>query len=91
VTAVKIREIHQLKEEAVAREDYDEAARLRDGINRLKAVGAKVAQLEARKRAAVESEDYDAAKVGEGGGAGRTRVDCACLQTLLPQALPFNA
>ena len=63
ITAVKIREIHQLKEEAVAREDYDEAKRLRDGINRLKAVGAKVAQLEARKRAAVEAEDYDAAKV----------------------------
>eukprot|EP00227_Mantoniella_beaufortii_P003239 CAMPEP_0197616664 /NCGR_PEP_ID=MMETSP1326-20131121/60644_1 /TAXON_ID=1155430 /ORGANISM="Genus nov. species nov., Strain RCC2288" /LENGTH=445 /DNA_ID=CAMNT_0043185551 /DNA_START=406 /DNA_END=1741 /DNA_ORIENTATION=- len=63
VTAVKIREIHQLKEEAVAQEDYDEAARLRDGMNRLKAVGAKVAQLEARKRAAVEAEDYDAAKV----------------------------
>jgi len=40
VTAVKIREIHQMKEEAVAREDYDEAKRLRDGINRLK-VGSR--------------------------------------------------
>ena len=43
--------------------DYDEAKRLRDGINRLKAVGAKVAQLEHRKRSAIEAEDYDAAKV----------------------------
>ena len=50
-------------EDAVAREDYDEAKRLRDGINRLKAVGAKVAQLEHRKRSAIEAEDYDAAKV----------------------------
>ena len=63
VTAVKIREIHALKDEAVAREDYDEAKRLRDGINRLKAVGAKIGQLEARKRAAVEAEDYEAAKL----------------------------
>ena len=53
VTAQKIREIHALKEDAVAREDYDEAKRLRDGINRLKAVGAKVAQLEQRKRSAI--------------------------------------
>lgn len=63
VTASKIREIHALKENAVANEDYDEAKRLRDGINRLKAVGAKVAQLEHRKRSAIEAEDYDAAKV----------------------------
>ena len=63
VTAVKIREIHALKDDAVAREDYDEAKRLRDGINRLKAVGAKIGQLEARKRAAVEAEDYEAAKL----------------------------
>ena len=63
VTAAKIRQIWELKEDAVAREDYDEAKRLRDGINRLKAVGAKVAQLEHRKRSAIEAEDYDAAKV----------------------------
>ena len=63
VTASKIREIHAQKENAVSREDYDEAKRLRDGINRLKAVGAKVAQLEHRKRSAIEAEDYDAAKV----------------------------
>ena len=63
VTASKIREIHAQKENAVAREDYDEAKRLRDSINRLKAVGAKVAHLEHRKRSAIEAEDYDAAKV----------------------------
>ena len=63
MTAAKIRQVWELKEDAVAREDYDEAKRLRDGINRLKAVGAKVAQLEHRKRSAIEAEDYDAAKV----------------------------
>ena len=50
VTAGKIREISKQKEGAVAKEDYDEAKRLKQAIERLKAVGQKVAQLEARKR-----------------------------------------
>ena len=50
VTAGKIREINRHKEAAVAKEDYDEAKRLKLAIERLKAVGQKVAQLEARKR-----------------------------------------
>lgn len=52
VTAGKIREINKHKEAAVAKEDYDEAKRLKLAIERLKAVGQKVAQLEARKRQA---------------------------------------
>lgn len=52
VTAGKIREINKHKEAAVAKEDYDEAKRLKLAIERLKAVGQKVAQLEARKRSA---------------------------------------
>lgn len=47
---------------AVAAEDYDEAKRLKGSIDRLKVVGQRIAQLEARKRAAVEKEDYDTAK-----------------------------
>lgn len=50
VTAGKIRDISKQKEGAVAKEDYDEAKRLKQAIERLKAVGQKVAQLEARKR-----------------------------------------
>ena len=52
ITAGKIREINKHKEAAVAKEDYDEAKRLKLAIERLKAVGQKVAQLEARKRQA---------------------------------------
>ena len=55
VTAGKIREISKHKESAVAKEDYDEAKRLKLAIERLKAVGRKVAQLEARKRQAGKS------------------------------------
>ncbi|GAX83265.1 hypothetical protein CEUSTIGMA_g10691.t1 [Chlamydomonas eustigma] len=63
VTAAKIRELARAKDAAVAREDYDEAKRIKAGIDRLKVVGQKIAQLEARKRAAVEKEDYDTAKL----------------------------
>ena len=55
VTASKIREISKHKEAAVAKEDYDDAKRLKLAIERLKAVGQKVAQLEARKRRADSS------------------------------------
>lgn len=55
VTAAKIREISKRKEAAVAKEDYDDAKRLKLAIERLKAVGQKVAQLEARKRQAGKS------------------------------------
>ena len=57
VTAGKIREISKQKEGAVAKEDYDEAKRLKQAIERLKAVGQKVAQLEARKRQALPQAD----------------------------------
>jgi centrosomal protein CEP104 len=56
-------ELARSKDAAVAREDYDEAKRIKAGIDRLKVVGQKIAQLEARKRAAVEKEDYDTAKL----------------------------
>jgi hypothetical protein len=47
-TAAKIKELNSKKALAVEREDYDEAKSLKNAIERLKAVGAKVAQLEAR-------------------------------------------
>jgi centrosomal protein CEP104 len=47
-TAAKIKELNRKKALAVEREDYDEAKALKHAIERLKAVGAKVAQLEAR-------------------------------------------
>ena len=49
-TAERIYQLHMLKQDAVEREDYDEAKRLKDAITRLKQVGQKLAQLEAQKR-----------------------------------------
>jgi centrosomal protein CEP104 len=62
VTAQRILELQEKKAAAVAIEDYDEAKKLKSAIEKLRAVGAKMAALEARKTAAVEAEDYDTAK-----------------------------
>ena len=58
-----IREAHKHKHKAVVREDYEEARRLRDGIERLKMIGVRVAELEGKKQKAVENEDYESAHV----------------------------
>ena len=47
----------------VAAQDYEEARRLRDGIERLKLIGRRVAELEGKKQKAVEHEDYESAHV----------------------------
>ena len=61
-TARRIQEIQMLKQKAVEVEDYDEAKRLRDVMNRLRKFGAAVAALEVKKMNAVRLEDYDTAK-----------------------------
>ena len=58
-----IREAHKHKHKAVVREDYEEARRLRDGIEGLKMIGVRVAELEGKKQKAVENEDYESAHV----------------------------
>ena len=62
-TARRIQEIQTLKQKAVEVEDYDEAKRLRDVMNRLRKFGAAVAALEVKKMNAVRLEDYDTAKM----------------------------
>ncbi|BBN12833.1 centrosomal protein CEP104 [Marchantia polymorpha subsp. ruderalis] len=61
-TAARIHRLQKEKVTAVQDEDYDEAKRLKNLIERLKGLGEQIKQLELRKRAAVEMEDYDAAK-----------------------------
>ena len=48
-TAKRIRELHRQKQEAVQSEEYDEAQRLKEAIERIKQLGVKIAQLEACK------------------------------------------
>ena len=44
-------------------EDFDEAKRIKETIERLKTVSTQISQLEERKRNAIQSEDYEAAKI----------------------------
>lgn len=66
--------------------------RLQASIERLKLVGTKVQQLELRKRAAVEREDYDVAKALKA-SPDRTRYTahivavCTATITLLDKAV----
>lgn len=47
----------------MAREDFDEAKRLKVVIERIRAISTHLGQLEDRKRAAIANEDFDAAKL----------------------------
>lgn len=44
-------------------DDFDEAKRIKDTIDRLKIVSTQISQLEERKGIAIKNEDYDAAKI----------------------------
>eukprot|EP01062_Namystynia_karyoxenos_P009743 TRINITY_DN13445_c0_g1_i2.p1 TRINITY_DN13445_c0_g1~~TRINITY_DN13445_c0_g1_i2.p1 ORF type:complete len:774 (+),score=194.61 TRINITY_DN13445_c0_g1_i2:886-3207(+) len=62
VSMRKLRDLSAVKQRAVADEDYDAAKRLKEHIDALKMVGARLLQLDQQKRAAVLAEDYDLAK-----------------------------
>ena len=44
-------------------EDFEEAKRLKDTIDKLKSISTHLSQLEERKMIAIKSEDYDSAKI----------------------------
>jgi centrosomal protein CEP104 len=59
----RINALKKAKAMAVAADDYDEAQRLKEAIERLRSIGTHLAQLEERKRIACDKEDYAAAKI----------------------------
>lgn len=62
-TMETLKALYAAKERAVQMEEFDEAKRLKDTIDRLKMISGHMAQLEERKRMAIQNEDYEAAKV----------------------------
>eukprot|EP00359_Climacostomum_virens_P001925 CAMPEP_0204900574 /NCGR_PEP_ID=MMETSP1397-20131031/2553_1 /ASSEMBLY_ACC=CAM_ASM_000891 /TAXON_ID=49980 /ORGANISM="Climacostomum Climacostomum virens, Strain Stock W-24" /LENGTH=780 /DNA_ID=CAMNT_0052068743 /DNA_START=85 /DNA_END=2424 /DNA_ORIENTATION=+ len=62
-TMDRLKALAVAKQRAIDNEDYDEAKRIKDAIERLKNVGYQLLQLEERKRTAISSEDYDTAKI----------------------------
>uniref|UniRef100_A0A0G4HWC2 TOG domain-containing protein n=1 Tax=Chromera velia CCMP2878 TaxID=1169474 RepID=A0A0G4HWC2_9ALVE len=61
VTNEQLRGLQVAKRMAVDREDYTEAARCKEAIDRLRAVGHAISQLESRKRLAVAEERFSQA------------------------------
>jgi centrosomal protein CEP104 len=63
VSLEKMKALKSAKDRAIKMEDYDEAKRLKEAIERLRSMGTHLAQLEERKKIAIENEDFDAAKI----------------------------
>ncbi|CAG9321572.1 unnamed protein product [Blepharisma stoltei] len=59
----RLKQLYEAKDRAIENEDFDEAKRIKDAIERLKSVGYELLMLEDRKRNAIASEDYDGAKI----------------------------
>jgi centrosomal protein CEP104 len=51
------------KDKAVREENFDEAKKIKDSIDKLKKLGLQIAKLEERKNLAIEKEDFDTAKI----------------------------
>ena len=62
-TLDRLKDLEQGKERAIKAEDFEEAKRLKEAIERLKHIGAQLQHLEERKTTAIQNEDFDAAKV----------------------------
>lgn len=63
VTNERLKQLFMAKEKAVENEDFDEAKKLREAIDRLRSVGQQLLHLEERKRTAINDENYESAKV----------------------------
>jgi hypothetical protein len=61
-TAEVVREMTNMKDRFVEQEKYDDAKRMKLGIEQLKKLGVQITSLASQKRTAVQKEDYDQAK-----------------------------
>jgi len=62
-TLDKIKLLEQAKTKAAAEENFDEALALKATLERIRSVGVHLQELNERKMLAIQSEDYDAAKI----------------------------
>jgi centrosomal protein CEP104 len=63
LTLKRLKDLYKAKEIAIDKEDFDEAKKIKDAIDRLKSVSQQLIQLEERKRIAIKNERYDDAKI----------------------------
>ena len=62
-TLERVNALKKAKILAVEHDDFDEAQRLKEAVERLRSIGVHLSQLDERKRIAIEKEDYAAAKI----------------------------
>ena len=63
ITLSKLNTLNQQKDEAISREDFDQAQVLKIAIDRLKSVASQLKILEQRKQIAVKNDQFDEAKI----------------------------
>lgn len=62
-TLERLKDLEEAKSKAIREENYDEAKRIKEAIERLKHIGAQLQALEERKVIAIQNEDFDSAKI----------------------------
>ena len=62
-TLDRLKVLNAAKERAVKNDDYEEAKRLKEAIDRLKQIGVQLMHLDERKIQAARNEDYDSARI----------------------------
>jgi centrosomal protein CEP104 len=62
-TLKRLKNLFKAKTKAIEYEDFDEAKKIKEAIDRLKSVSQQLIQLEERKRIAIKNDDFDSAKI----------------------------
>jgi centrosomal protein CEP104 len=63
ITLKRLKMLYKAKEKAVELEDFDEAKKIKEAVERLKSVSQQLIQLEERKQIAIKNDDFDSAKI----------------------------
>ena len=63
ITLSKLKSLNEQKDEAISREDFDQAQILKNAIDRLKSVANQLTILEQRKQIAVKNDQFDEEKI----------------------------
>lgn len=63
ITYKRLKALGKAKQRAIELEDFQEAQKIKEAIDRLKAVSSQLIQLEERKQIAIQNDDFEAAKI----------------------------
>lgn len=63
ITYKRLKALNKAKQRAIDLEDYNEAQKIKEAMDRLRAVSSQLIQLEERKQIAVKNDDFEAARI----------------------------